>query len=173
MKKLIPMLIAVVVIAGGASFYGGMVYGKSQAIKGQAAQRGGGTDRQFANGGQFRGANGTRPGGQAGAAGFTGGRNGGGLVNGEILSIDANTMTVKMRDGSTKIVLLAGSTEISRFVAGAASDLAVGETVMVMGQANPDGSVIAQTIQQRPAMPVDRQQAPSGEQPVAPSAPRD
>ncbi|MFA7191987.1 MAG: hypothetical protein WC089_01660 [Candidatus Paceibacterota bacterium] len=40
---------------------------------------------------------------------------GGGFVSGEVLSVDTNSMVVKMRDGSSKIVLYSPSTEISKF----------------------------------------------------------
>ena len=38
-------------------------------------------------------------------------------------------------------------------VSGASADIEVGKQVMVMGSANPDGSVTAQSIQIRPDMP--------------------
>lgn len=135
----IPALIA-------ASLYGGMTYGKGQAVRAPAGPQGFGMNGgQGFGDGQFR-----QNGGQFRPGGGPGGRNGGGLVNGEIISADAQSITVKLRDGGSKIILLSDKTEISKFVAGEAGDLKVGENVMVMGSANADGSVTAQTVQLRP-----------------------
>ena len=88
---------------------------------------------------------------------FTGGqrgigtRSGGGVVNGEILSKDAVSITIKIRDGGSKIVFLSATTPITKTVAGSQSDLVVGKQVNTMGTENPDGSVTAKSIQIRQA----------------------
>lgn len=161
MKKIIPLFAVIVLAVGAGSFYGGMKYGQSQPV---AA----GTRGDFAD---FRNLSpeerqqrtvqmGMRPGSNGG---FNGSRGGQGFVNGEIIAADDQSITVKLRDGGSKIVFISSSTEISKFVAGEAGDLAVGENVTVMGQTNTDGSVTAQTIQMRPPVPV-----PSGDRPDAP-----
>lgn len=157
MNKALPIFIVIALAVGGASFYGGMVYGWNQAATNLSAQRRGGFDQQF-GGGQFRGGNGAN---RTGGPGEAGGRNGAGFVNGEIIAADARSITVKMRDGGSKIILFSDKTEISKFVAGAAGDLQVGENVMVTGTPNSDGSVTAQTIQQRPAPPAEQSQPPA------------
>lgn len=129
MNKKIIAAVAVVIIAGGA-FYAGTVYSKS------------GTPAR----GQF--AAGTFNGQTRGGAG--GVRTGGGLTAGEIISKDSSGVTVKMQDGSTKIVILAASTAITKSVTGSADDLAVGTTVAITGTTNGDGSVTAQMVQIRP-----------------------
>ena len=78
---------------------------------------------------------------------------GGGAVTGSVIAEDATSMTVKTRDGSSKIVLYSGSTQIAKSTAGAISDVAVGSNVSVIGTQNTDGSVTAQNIQIRPDMP--------------------
>ena len=129
-KTLIGAVVAIVVV-GGISFYGGMAYQSSQTPA--AGARG-----QFTGGmGQF--------------AGRTGMRSGGGFTSGQIISADATGVTVQMQDGSTKIVLFGGSTQVMKSTAGSTSDLTVGKDVVVTGTSNSDGSVTAQSIQIRPA----------------------
>ncbi|MFZ2522228.1 MAG: hypothetical protein WAX44_04585 [Minisyncoccia bacterium] len=131
-KKIITGVIVVVVVGG--VFYGGMTYGKSAT-----PARG-----QFANG-QFTGnINGAR------GAGARVGMNGG-FTAGEIISKDATSVTIKMQDGSTKIALIASSTQIMKSSTGSLSDLSTGVNVTITGAANSDGSVTAQSMQIRPA----------------------
>jgi hypothetical protein len=71
---------------------------------------------------------------------------GGGPVSGEIISVDENSITVKMEDASSKIVLLSKDTLINKSSVGSLENLIKGENVMVIGKTNSDGSVSAQTI---------------------------
>lgn len=133
--------IAVYIIIGAVCFYAGTLYGqntgKSAASNNQ--QVGSQTGQQFGM------RTGVSAAGQRGARG-----NGGGFVMGEVLSKDDTSITVKVRDGGSKIVFYSDSTEVSKFVEGALSDLEVGKTVSINGKSNQDGSVTAQTIQLRP-----------------------
>ena len=79
-----------------------------------------------------------------------GGRLGGGMVVGEILTKDGSNMTVKLRNGGSQIIFFSTSTEVSRSAAGSVSDLNVGESVNISGVVNSDGSFTAQNIQIRP-----------------------
>ena len=138
-QLVIPIVVAIVF--GGGGFYGGMTYAKSAS-----PARG-----QFA-GGNFAGRAG-------GAGGFRASQNGG--VFGTIISKDANSITVQLggpnatstngNDTGSKIVLFDAKTQVGKFVTGSASDLSVGQGVMVAGTPNSDGSVTAQMIQIRPA----------------------
>ncbi|MDD4901219.1 MAG: DUF5666 domain-containing protein [Patescibacteria group bacterium] len=146
-KMLIGFIIALVIVGGGA-FYGGMLYGKSQKsglrnFSGPLGQAGFG-----------QAANGNGP-GRNGAN-----RMGGGLINGQIIAADDKSITVKLTDGGSKIILLSGETQISRFAAGSAVDLTVGQAVMASGTTNSDGSVTAKMIQLRPAAPSGVNSAP-------------
>ena len=81
----------------------------------------------------------------------SGGRNRGGFTTGQIISKDATGIVIQMQDGSTKIVLVGGSTKVLKAVSGSVDDLSVGTNIMITGSTNSDGSVTAQSIQIRPA----------------------
>ena len=147
MKKYIAVIVVVLAVGIGA-FYGGMMYGKSQSC----AQS---TLRNSLPGGQnFGGQN-----FQRGTTGRNGGA-GGGLISGQIIAKDNQSITVEFRNSSstssassTKIVFLSGSTPIMKSVNGTADDLTPGTNVTITGTANSDGSITAQSIQIRPNSP--------------------
>ena len=118
----------VALIAGALGFYGGTLYQKSKG--------GSSFPRQFQNGLN-------RPTGLPGRTGFGGGSR---PVNGEIVSLDDKTLTVKTPDGSSKIVIYSDSTNINKTSTGSKSDLEVGEQVMIIGTEGTDGTVTAQNI---------------------------
>lgn len=133
-NNIVLIVILALLVGGGIGFFGGMQYQKSQ----RTAAFG-----QFANG-QFGGRTGT------GAPGLRG-RNGNGAV-GTILSVDTNSITVKLADGSSKIVLLTASTSFNKATAATAGDLSAGATVAAFGTTNPDGSITATNVQINPVM---------------------
>ena len=133
-SNVILIAILALVIGGAAGAYGGIQYQKSQR------PAFGGGSAGFA----------ARAGG-AGASGGVRGRNGNGAV-GTILSVDSNSITVKMNDGSSKIVLLTGTTAINKAATAAVSDLTTGETVSAFGTTNTDGSITATNVQINPLM---------------------
>lgn len=126
--KNIPIFVwaLVTILLAGATFFAGTKY--------QASLRTTAPRQELAgrNGGQFR--------------------NGGNAVNGEILTIDDKSISVKLPDGSSKVVLLSGSVAISKAAEGTKSDLKIGERVIVFGTTNADGSVTATNISLNPAM---------------------
>jgi len=127
---IITILLCVVFAAGG--FYVGMKYqsGKSST----------------AGTGQYAG----RYGGQGGM-GRTGNRAGGVRpITGSILSADPSSITVKLQDGSSSIVLLSAQTTINKAASASATDLTVGERVSAFGTANADGSMTATSVQINP-----------------------
>lgn len=131
MKKLVIAVVATLVIAGGGGFYGGMAYAKSKTPSGR------GNFAFTVNGGQLN-------------ANRAANRQGAGLVNGEVLSKDDKSITVKDRNAGSKIIFFAPSTVIGKMAEGTSSDLAVGANVTAMGTANSDGTITAQSIQIRP-----------------------
>jgi hypothetical protein len=69
---------------------------------------------------------------------------------GEVLSVDDKSVTIKMQDGSTKIVLLSTATTYSKSNSGTKSDMTTGTTIAVFGTENSDGSLTAQNVQLNP-----------------------
>lgn len=131
MNKIIIIVIAIVVIGGGA-FFGGMKYG--QARNSRTGRIGQVRIQDFAGGGPW---------------GMMRGSADGGFIAGEILSKDEKSLTLKLRDGGSKIVFFSDSAEISKFAKGTTTDLEIGKAVSVTGTANSDGSLTAESIQLR------------------------
>lgn len=134
MNKTLLSILAVAVVVGSGAFYGGMKYAENKAAsdRQQRIQQfgGSGSGTGFRNGG-------------------SGNRTAGGFTSGEILSKDDKSITIKMRDGGSKIIFYSDTTEVGKFVNGTPSDLEVGKNVSVNGTANSDGSITAQSIQLR------------------------
>lgn len=126
MNKNIMMMGVVTIVVAGAAFFGGMQYQKTQAST---------MGRQFVM-----------------SAGGTGGnrmmQQGQGMrpISGEILSQDDTSITVKMQDGSTKIIILSAKTTINKTTPGTKADLKKGENITTFGSTNADGSVTAQNV---------------------------
>ncbi|OIO13046.1 hypothetical protein COV53_04415 [Candidatus Gottesmanbacteria bacterium CG11_big_fil_rev_8_21_14_0_20_37_11] len=128
-------LVSVLVGIGG--FLGGMKYQESKTPVSNF-------NRQFQGGSGQEG----RQGGQN-----TQGRLGGNFgrpITGDIISLDNESITVKLQDNSSKIVLLPDSTTISKTDQGSIADLKTGMKVEVFGKDNSDGSITAQNIQINP-----------------------
>ena len=82
--------------------------------------------------------------GQVPQAGF------GGMTLGEVISLDEKSMTVKMQDGGTKMIILGDSTTYTKTQSIEKSGLSIGNQVRVSGNANSDGSITAQNVQINP-----------------------
>ena len=152
MKRwLLAVVIIIIIAVGVGGFFGGRTMGGGTPSPQEALTVLSNLTPQeqqqlFQNGGGLGGLFGGARGGPGGT-GVTGGNGGGGFVSGSIIAEDSNSITVKLADGSTKIVLYSGSTTINVSQTGTASDLAVGKDVTVTGTANSDGSVTATRIQ--------------------------
>lgn len=141
MKKLLSLIMAILLVGAGA-FYAGMKYGQSKNL---ATGRGAGfanlsPEERQARMQQFG----------ADATGPRGIRTGDGFASGEILAKDETTITLKLPDGGSKIILYATSTPLMKFSTSTIDELKVGENITVNGTANQDGSITAQSIQIRP-----------------------
>ena len=75
---------------------------------------------------------------------------GGGFVSGQIISVDANSMTVSLANGNSQVVFYSSSTQVMKPTIVSASTLAAGTRVMIGGTANSDGSLTAQSVQVQP-----------------------
>ncbi len=128
-KENIIKIVVVVIIVAGIAFYAGIKYGSSKNTQTQAGS------------GQFR-------------ANLNGGnravRQGGAFITGEIITKDAQSVTVKLREGGSNIVFLNSSTTIQKSSVGSLNDIITGTQVTITGSKNPDGSMNAQSIQIRP-----------------------
>lgn len=146
------LIIGVVLV--GVAFYAGMKFGGAQGGAGKISaadiQKLSLDEQQqlfqsLRSAGIFGGRGGRNGGG------FGGGQNGNDFTSGEVLSKDSQSITIKLRDGSSKIVFFSSSTSITKPASGTEDDLKTGTQVMVGGAANSDGSMTAQTIQVRPS----------------------
>lgn len=145
-NTMIVAVVIVAVVAGGVGFVGGMKF-QQQRVPVNVGRFANG---QFGNGQMMRGNNqqfGNQQSGQAVGNGMRGTFR---PVNGSIVSVSDNTMTVKLEDGSTKIILFSDTTQLNKAAQATKQDLKVGTTVAVFGQTNADGSVSAQNIQLNP-----------------------
>ena len=126
-NNMIVIIVVVALLVGAGGFFAGMKYQQSKSPAGRFGNLQGNRNGQFQQRNQ-----GFRP------------------VNGEIISSDDKSITVKLQDGSSKIVLLTDTTSLNKSTEGSKSDLKTGEQVVVFGMENSDGSVIAQNIQLNP-----------------------
>lgn len=137
MKNNIALIVIVaLLVGGGIGFFGGMQYQKSQRPAGFA---------QFAGGGL----------GSRGGSGVNGAgarfRNGNGVV-GDVLSVDNNSITVKLADGSSRIVLFTSTTSFNKAAQATVTDISAGTRIAAFGTINTDGSVTASNVQINPVM---------------------
>ncbi len=142
-KTKIILGLLIIVVAGGA-FFEGMKYQESKSPNQSTGNTVGRTGS-----GQFGQRNGT------------GNRAGGRATAGEIINADDKSITVKMADGSSKIVLMNDKTQINKATTATKSDLTTGTRVAVFGSDNTDGSVTAQNIQLNPQFGGGEQRTPN------------
>lgn len=129
-KKIIILVICFILVAL-ASFCVGLKFSNSKK-----------QSNNFSQPGQFdpRDMNGARKGE------MQKGGNWGEMLSGEILSKDTQSITLKLKDGGSKIIFYTDKTTVSKTVIDALNDLIVGNEVSINGTANTDGSINAQTI---------------------------
>jgi hypothetical protein len=150
MNKAIYSILAIILVLAiaGASFYGGMLFGKSQAQSSLADQRAVLIQGGFQGQGQAAGlpvpANGT--------PGAFRQRNGqdGSFTFGTIKQIGDGTLVISDNNGKEMQVKVTDTTLIEKNQSVKLVDLAEGETVMVSGSAAADGTITARSVQVAP-----------------------
>jgi hypothetical protein len=138
MKKIIiPIIIVLVIAIAGGAFYGGMKYGQNKISSQRSSFQNLSPEQrqQFAQGAGRAGAN---------------------FLSGEVISKDEKSLTIKLPDGSTKIIFFSDSTQISKTTEGSIGDIEIGKQIMVSGDQNSDGSYTAKTIQLSPSRPTSQ-----------------
>ncbi len=125
--------IVIALILMGASFYGGTLYQKNQQTNAQA--------RFLAS----RGLTGNFTGGGTGGNGSTNGRGFGGGAQGQVKSINGNTISLSTAQNVTTVTLT-NSTVILKSDPGTLADLQVGDRVQITGQRDSSGNITASQI---------------------------
>ncbi len=134
MKK--PTVITLSIIIAAGIFYGGFAYGKSLSGQNSAT-----------NAVTFINTRGNKMGTTTGAYGGFGG---GSATTGTVVSSDSTSVTVALKSGSV-VVFYSNSTPILKTTSGTSADIVAGENITVIGAANSDGSITANSIQLRQA----------------------
>lgn len=91
------------------------------------------------------------------------GKSGINMTNGDVLSRDDSSITVKDRNGGSKIILFSSSTTILKSAEGVIDDVKTGDSITVTGKTNDDGSITAQSIQIRDQIISQQNQEPAGQ----------
>jgi uncharacterized protein YneF (UPF0154 family) len=130
MKKNLILIFIVLIIVGAGGFFGGMKYGESEALKNLTPEK---MREIFQQRGQM----------------FQRQRPGQNFVSGQVISKDEKSLTIKLPDGSTKIVFFSQSTQITKAEEAKIDDVQIGKEISVSGISNEDGSLTARMIQIR------------------------
>ncbi|MBU4370250.1 hypothetical protein KKG58_05920 [Patescibacteria group bacterium] len=146
-KQILLIIVAVAVAVGGGAFYGGMKYAESycpaKAFSDSVLQNFSPEERQQ----KFQELGDSGALGERAVRGQFGSGVGGQSLSGEIISQSEDSLTIKLSDGSTKIVFVSNSTQVTKSVKGNLTDLSEGEQIFVGGSENSGGSYTAKTIQ--------------------------
>ena len=93
---------------------------------------------------QASGFGGQRPDGATGDAPTGGGM--GGFTSGTVTAVDGDVVTLELEDGSTVTITATDDTTVTTTDEASVSDLAEGDSLTVMGEADADGNVAATSI---------------------------
>jgi hypothetical protein len=118
------------VAALGIGLFGGVLIGQNTAGSAQASGFGG-----------------ERPDGATGEA-PTGGTGGGmgGFTSGTVTAVDGDVVTLELEDGTTVTITATDDTTVTTTDDATVSDLAEGDSLTVVGEADADGNVSATSI---------------------------
>ena len=142
--------IVMVLVAAVLGYFVGMNFPiNKQAGNAQLANSGFG-GRNMMQGSQNQTGNVRGGGTGAGNAAARGGMMGARPVAGEIIALDDKSMTIKLDNNTSRIVLFDTGAIINKVDTGTAADLKVGEKVAAFGTQNTDGTMTAQNVQINP-----------------------
>lgn len=136
--------IALAIVTGGVGFWGGTMYSKSRVGLNFQNRIGGRQMMQDQNMGKSFTGNKAPANGQ--------GSMGRGATTGEVTAKDDKSITIKMNDGSSRIVILSDKTVYRISDSSSLDKIVVGTKVAAFGEAGSDGSVTATSIEINPAM---------------------
>ncbi len=136
-KSVMLGYVATAIVAASIGAFGGMSYQKNQNVS-----KFGPISRQ----GMMQRGNPESVRGQG-----TGSR-GPGMVIGEVTAKDDKSVTIKMMDGSSKIVILSATTSYRISSDAKVEDISAGKTVSIMGTTSPDGNMTATVIELNPKL---------------------
>lgn len=146
-SNIVIVTIVCAAIAGAGGFWGGTIYQKSQITTMMGNQMGGRGEgvsqlgRNGMNGNTSKTTNNNVP--------AMNGR-GGGAISGEVTAKDDKSLTVKMTDGSSKIVIISDSTTYHLSAESDLNKIDVGTKVATFGTSNADGTLTANSIEINP-----------------------
>jgi hypothetical protein len=139
-QNLKPTVIAIIAVAAGAAgFWGGIMYQKSKQPNFGPGNFNRTGDRVTMMGQGNNLANQKRN-----------GVANGGMIAGEITARDEKSITVRTRDGSSKIVIIGSATKFTQSQETTITDAKTGESVVISGTANTDGSFTAESVMLNP-----------------------
>lgn len=149
--------VAMIVIAGVLGYFIGMNFpinkqttAETSPFTNQRMVGRNGQNNQAAVGGSTVRGNTTRNNTQRG--GMMGAR----PISGEIIALDDKSMTIKLTNSTSKIVLFDTGMIVNKMATGTATDLKVGGKVAAFGKENADGSMTAQNVQLDPQFQMNR-----------------
>lgn len=148
--KNMNLVIAVVasgVVFGGLGFWGGKFYSSNRIDDNFAGNR---INNQNGRGMMTNKRDGQNS--NTNKAAGNGMTRGGGMIVGEVSSIDGESMTVKQSDGSSKIIVLTNTTKYTISAESSREKLSVGTKIAVMGETTTDGSTTATSVELNPAL---------------------
>ena len=143
-KQFNPAIMAVVVVTSLIVGFGGGVWYQRRQVVDNWRDRA----NNFINNRNERSRNNPVERGMMNGQGMGGAR----IVAGEVTSKDDKSLTVKLVDGSSRIVLIGSSTQYTESTAIEASKLVVGSKVAVFGTVNSDGTTVAESIELNPSL---------------------
>jgi len=124
-----PALALVAVL--GVGIFGGVLIGQNTA---SASSAGGTSLGQGRPDGAAGGATGDAPTGM------------GGFTSGTVTAVDGDTVTLELADGSTVTITTSDDTTVTTTQESSVADLAEGDSLTVVGEADDDGNVTATSI---------------------------